>query len=80
MIFAEKDITQINDKLDQNFDDFAPSILMVKEWFTEFRSDRTRRSDAERSGRSIDLATTEASEKTHDIVLTDRRFWKFAKS
>lgn len=41
-------MTLTKDKLDNYYGDYAPSILIVTKWFTEFRPGRTT-SDAERS-------------------------------
>ena len=51
LFFAEKRvITETKVKLDKYYGDSAPSILMVKKWFTEFRCERISTIDAERSG------------------------------
>ncbi|QQP52895.1 Putative mariner transposase [Caligus rogercresseyi] len=60
-------------KLDKYYGDSAPSISMVKKWFTEFRCGRTSTIDAERSGRPVEVATPETIQKIHDMVLADRR-------
>ena len=49
--------------LDKYYGDSAPSISMVKKWFTDFRCGRTRTNDAERSGRPIEVSTPENVEK-----------------
>ena len=70
-----KTITQTKAKLDKYsyYGDSAPSISMVKKWFTEFRCGRTSTEDAERSGRPVEVSTAETIEKIHDMVLADRR-------
>lgn len=69
----KKTITQTKAKLDKYYGDSAPSISMVKKWFTEFRCGRTSTEDAERSGRPVEVSTSETIEKIHDMVLADRR-------
>ncbi|XP_033222853.1 uncharacterized protein LOC117176706 [Belonocnema kinseyi] len=51
----------------------APSISMVKKWFTEYRCGRTSTSDAERSARPKEVITPEIVNKIHGIILDDRR-------
>ena len=46
---------------------------MVKKWFTEFCCGRISTIDAERSGRSVEVAMPETSEKIRNMVLADRR-------
>ena len=46
---------------------------MVKKWFTEFRCGRTSTIDAERSGRSVEVAIRETIEKIRNMVLADWR-------
>ena len=46
---------------------------MVKKWFREFRCGRTSTSDAERSGRLVEVAIPETIEKIRNMVLADRR-------
>ena len=71
----EKTITETKAKLDKYYGDSAPSISMVKKWFTEFRCGRTSTIDAERSGgRPVEVALSETIEKIRNIVLADRRF------
>ncbi|QQP40773.1 Putative mariner transposase [Caligus rogercresseyi] len=69
----EKTIAETKAKLDKYYGDSAPSISMVKKWFTEFRCGRTSTIDAERSGRPVEVATPETIQKIHDMVLADRR-------
>ncbi|GBP96226.1 Probable histone-binding protein Caf1 [Eumeta japonica] len=68
---SEDNIMQ--EKLDKYYGDSAPSISMVKKWFTEFRCGRTSTSDAERSGRSKEVITPEIVDKIHEMILDDRR-------
>ena len=71
ILFAgKKTSTETKAKLDKYY---APSISLVKKWFTEFRSGRTSTIDAEHSGRPVDVAIPEAIEKIHNMVLADRR-------
>ena len=69
----EKTITDTSVKLNKYYGDSAPSISMVKKWFTEFRYGRTMTIDAARSGRPIEVGIPEAIEKIRNMVLTDRR-------
>lgn len=52
--------------------DSAPSISVVKKWFTEFRCGRSTE-DAERYGSPVEVSTAETIDKIHDMVLADRR-------
>ena len=70
---GKKTITETKAKLDKYYGDSAPSISMVKKWFTEFRCGRTSTIDAERSGRPVEVAIPETIEKIRNMVLADRR-------
>ena len=52
------------ERLDKYYGDSAPSISMVKKWFTEFRCGRTNTNDAERPGRPKDAFFPKTKEKT----------------
>ncbi|XP_037932711.1 uncharacterized protein LOC119667491 [Teleopsis dalmanni] len=67
----KKSITGTKERLD--YRDLAPSISMIKKWFTEFRGGRTSTSDAERSGRPKEVITPEIVDKIHEMILDDRR-------
>jgi histone-lysine N-methyltransferase SETMAR len=69
----KKTITQTKASLDKYYGDSSPSIGTIHKWFTEFRCGRTSTSDAERSGRPIEVTTPEMINKIHDMVLADRR-------
>lgn len=69
----KKTITETKQRLDKYYGDSAPSISMVKKWFTEFRCGRTSTSDAERSGRPKEVITPEIVDKIHEMILDDRR-------
>ena len=69
----EGTITETKAKLDKYYGDSAPSISMLKKWFTEFRCGRTSTIDAERSERTVEVAIPETSEKIRNMVLADRR-------
>ncbi|QQP31396.1 Mariner transposase, partial [Caligus rogercresseyi] len=73
IICGGKTIAETKAKLDKYYGDSAPSISMVKKWFTEFRCGRTCTIDSERSGRPVEVATPETIQKIHDMVLADRR-------
>ena len=65
--------TETKTKLDKYYGDSAPSISMVRKWFTELRCGRTSTIDAERSGRPVEVAIPETIEKNRNMVLADRR-------
>lgn len=71
--FVEKDIGQMGIKFYKYNGDFASSTSMMEKWFSEFGCGHTITDDSEDSGYSIEVATTETSEKSHDKVLADRR-------
>ena len=75
----KKIITETKAKLDKYYGDSAPSISMVKQWFTEFRCGRTSTIDAERSGRPVEPETIE---KIRNMVLDDRRLkvWEIVEA
>ena len=64
----KKTITEIKAKLQKYYGDSAPSISMVKKWFTEFLCGRTSTIDAERSGRPVEFAIPETNEKIRNMV------------
>ncbi|XP_037942754.1 uncharacterized protein LOC119676163, partial [Teleopsis dalmanni] len=68
-----KSITETKKRLDKYYRDSAPSISMVKKWFTEFRCGRTSTSDAERLGCPKEAITSEIVDKIHEMILDDRR-------
>ncbi|XP_033226758.1 uncharacterized protein LOC117179160, partial [Belonocnema kinseyi] len=65
-------IADTKERLDKYYGNSALSISMVKKWFTEFRFGRTSISDAERSGRSKDIITSESVDKIYGMIY-DRR-------
>lgn len=69
----KKSITETKKSLDKYYGESSPSIKMIHKWFTEFRCGRTSTEDAPRSGRPIEVTTSEMITKIHDIVLEDRR-------
>ncbi|CAK1588256.1 unnamed protein product [Parnassius mnemosyne] len=71
--FLRKTITETKAKLDKYYGDSAPSISMVKKWFTEFCCGRTSTEDAERSGRPVEVSSPKTIKKIHDMVLADQR-------
>lgn len=66
----KKTITETKEKLYKYYGDSAPSISMVKKWFTEFRCGRISTSDAERSGRPKEVITTEIIDKINEMTGT----------
>lgn len=64
------------DKLDEYYGNYAPSILKVQGWFTEFRCGRTNISDTEHSGRLIGVTSFETIEKFQNMVLVGRKLKK----
>ncbi|GBP32815.1 Histone-lysine N-methyltransferase SETMAR [Eumeta japonica] len=71
--YVKKTITETKEKLDKYYGDSAPSISMVKKWFTEFYCGRTSTSDAEHSGRPKEVITPQIVDKIHEMILDDRR-------
>ena len=71
-VLREKN-TETKAKLDKYYGDSAPSISIVKKWFTEFRCGRTSTIDAERPGRPVKVAIPESIKKIRNMVLADRR-------
>lgn len=69
----KKTITQTQQKLEKYYGDSSPSIGTIHHWFTQFRCGRTSTSDAERSGRPIEVHTLEMVDKIHGMILDDRR-------
>ena len=64
---------ETKEKLDKHYGDSAPSIRTVYKWFQNFRSGHMGTSDAERSGRPVEVTTPEIIDKIHDMVMDDRR-------
>jgi len=64
---------ETKEKLDKHYGDSAPSIRTVYKWFQNFRSGHMGTSDAERSGRPVEVTTQEIIDKIHDMVMDDRR-------
>ena len=65
----KKTVLETKERLDKYYGDSAPSISMVKKWFTEFRCGRTSTNDAERSGRPREVITLEIVDKIHGMIL-----------
>lgn len=63
----KKQPTQSKNELDKYFGDLAPSILIVKKWFTDFRCVVTSSKDAERE-RPIEVAPFEIIEEIHMVL------------
>lgn len=62
IIFAEKNLTQPNYRLDEYYIDFAPLISLAEIWFIEFYRCRINKSVIERSGCPIEVYTSEPFE------------------
>uniref|UniRef100_A0A0K2SWW6 Histonelysine Nmethyltransferase SETMARlike [Hydra vulgaris] n=1 Tax=Lepeophtheirus salmonis TaxID=72036 RepID=A0A0K2SWW6_LEPSM len=60
-------------KLDKHYGDSAPSIRTVYKWIHNFRSGRMDTTDAERSGRPVEVTTPEIIDKIRDMVMDDGR-------
>ena len=69
----KKTVTETKERLDKYYGNSAPSISMLKKWFTEFRCGRTSTSDAKRSGRPKEVITPDIVDKIHGMILDDRR-------
>lgn len=69
----KKNVKETKEKLDKYYGDSAPSISMIKKWFTDFRCGRTSTDDIKRSGRPKEAVTPEIVDKIHELVLNDRR-------
>ena len=55
------------------FGDSPPSNTTVKGWIAEIKMGGTSTTDEPRSGRPIEVTTTETIEKIHKIVFADHR-------
>ena len=66
-----KTITETEEKLKKYYGDSAPSHGMVYKWFMEFCCDHTSTTNAEHSGRPIEITTEEMVIIIPDIVLED---------
>lgn len=60
---------ETKEKLDKHYGDSAPSIRTVYKWFQNFRSGHMGTSDAERSGRPVEVTTPEIIDKIHAMVM-----------
>ncbi|GFX45717.1 HTH_48 domain-containing protein [Trichonephila clavipes] len=65
--------TQIKDKLDSVYGDFAPSFTTEKFWAAEFKRGRKSLGDDEFSARPNTATTDENIPKVHQMLLEDRR-------
>jgi len=64
---------QIKEEMDSTLGDSSPSYSTIKQWVSEFKMGRVSTSDEARSGRPVEVTTSEMIEKIHKIVLEDRR-------
>ena len=55
------------------YKDNAPSMIIIRYWYNEFKRGRTSIFDEKRPGRPIEVTTEDMVNKIHDIVLADRR-------
>ena len=70
LIFCgKKTITETEAKLVKYYGDSAPSISMVKKWFTELRCGRKSRIDAERSGRPVEVDIPLTIETSKEVIV-----------
>ncbi|GBM16394.1 hypothetical protein AVEN_129717-1 [Araneus ventricosus] len=51
----------------------APAFATGYNWVNEFKCGRTSTNDENRSGRRVEMTCSEMIDKTHDMVLSDRR-------
>jgi len=59
--------------LDQVHGTSAPVFATVYNWVNEFKRGRTSTNDEHRSGRLVEVTSSEMIDKIHDMVLSDRR-------
>lgn len=64
---------QIKEEMDSTLGDSSPSYSTIKQWVSEFKIGRVSISDEPRSGRPVEVTTSEMIKKIHQIVLEDRR-------
>lgn len=64
---------QIKVELDEVHGDSAPSSQTVYLWIKEVKHSRTCTEDKARSGRSIEVITSDIVEKIHGMVMENRR-------
>lgn len=64
---------QMKEEMDSTLGDSSPSYSTIKQWVSEFKMGRVSTSDKPRSGRPVEVTTSEMIEKIHKIVLEDRR-------
>ena len=65
----KKNTIETKAKLDKYYGDSAPSISMVKNWYTEFRCGRISTIDAERSGRPVEVAIPKTIETRKEAIV-----------
>ncbi|XP_043252502.1 uncharacterized protein LOC122397414 [Colletes gigas] len=64
---------QIKAELDEVHGTSAPAFTTIYDWVNEFKRGRTSTNDERRSGRPVEVTTPEMIDKTHNMVLSDRR-------
>ena len=62
-------LTNIKDEQDSTLGKSAPSFTTIKYWVVEFNRGYTNCQDEHRSGRPIEVTTTEMAKKIHKMVL-----------
>jgi len=69
----KKTAKETKERLDKDYGESAPSAHMVQYWFAELKRGHTSTSDENRSGRPIEVTTSENIQKIHRMVLKDRK-------
>jgi len=64
---------EIKAELDKVHGTSAPVFATVYNWVSEFKRGRTSTNDEHRSGRPVEVTSSEMIVKIHDMVLSDRR-------
>ena len=69
----KKNTMETKQWLDKHYPNSTPSRQMVEKWIAEFKCGRTSTNDAERSGRPNEAVSPENIQKTHKLVMNDRK-------
>ena len=69
----KKNTVQAQQWLEKYYGDSAPSKTTICRWYAEFKRGRTDTEDAERSGRSNEVLTSETIKKVYQIVFENRK-------
>lgn len=69
----KKNTVEAQQWLQKHYSDSAPPKSTIIYWYGEFKRGRTSTSDAERSGRPIEVVTPENIKKIHKMILENRK-------